>query len=96
MSHVEISTGEMTCALVSGRPCTILHGLSCATFECKVMSISMEMKSYAISGSKVVCDLGIQATHEGSSYIECACGVELELGWTRHDVVCRAEHLVNY
>ena len=59
-----------------------LHGVSCATFECKVMSISIKTKSYAISGSKVVCDLGIEVAHEGSSYVECTCGVEVELGRT--------------
>ena len=48
-----------------------------------------------ISGSKVVCDLGIQVAYEGISYVECTCGVEVELGQTRHDVVCGAEHLVN-
>ena len=59
------------------------------------MCISMEARSYAISGSKVLCNLRVQIAHEGSSYVECACGVEVELDRTRHDAVCGVEHLVN-
>ena len=53
--------------------------VSCATFECKVMCISVRARSYTIPGSKVVCNLSVQVAHEGSSYVECACGVEMEL-----------------
>ena len=59
--------------------CDLDEGVSCATFECKVICVSMETGSYAISGSNVVHDLGIQVAHEGSSYVECACGVEMGL-----------------
>ena len=51
----------------------------CATFECKVMYIPVWTRSYAIPGSKAVCDLSVQVANEGSSYVECACGVEMEL-----------------
>ena len=70
MSHVDTLGGDLTWTLVSGRPCATPHGVSCATFACKVISISMETRSYAISGSKVMCDRGIQVAHEGSSYVE--------------------------
>ena len=40
--------------------------------------------------------LEIQVTHEGSGYVECACGVGVELDQTRHDVVCGSENLVNF
>ena len=63
--------------------------MSCATFECKVMCVSMETRSYAISGSKVVYDLRVQVSHEGSSYVECACRVEMELN--RLDMMSSAE-----
>ena len=39
--------------------------------------------------------LEIQVAHEGSGYMECACGVGVELDRTRHGVVCGIEHLVN-
>ena len=51
--------------------------------------------SCVIPGSRVVCDLSILVAYEGSSYVECACRVEVELDWTRLDVVCGVEHLVN-
>ena len=80
----------MTCALVSGRPrATLLEVVSCATLECKVMCISMETRSYAILGSKVVCDLRVQVAHEGSNYIECTCIVEMEL--TELDIMLSME-----
>ena len=95
MLLVGIPSGDMTWALVNGRPCATLHeGVSCAIFECKVICVSMETRSYAISRSKVVYDLGIQVAHEGSSYVECMQsrnGVDR----TRHGVECGAEHLVN-
>ena len=50
-------------------------------------------RSYATFGDKVVCDLGIQVAHEGSSYVESTCGERKD--WTRHDVECGVEHLVN-
>ena len=82
MPHVDTLGGDLTWTLVSGRPCATLHRVSCVTFECKVMSISMETRSYVISGSKVVCDLGIQVAHEGNGYVEYTCGVEVELDRT--------------
>ena len=91
---MDTSGGDLTWTSVSGRPRATLHGVSCATSECKVMRV-LETRSYEISGSKVVCDLGIQVAHEASGYIEYACGVEVELGQTWHDVVCGAKHLVN-
>ena len=43
------------------------------------MCISVRARLYAIPGSKVVCDLSVQVAHEGSNYVECACGVEMGL-----------------
>ena len=38
-----------------------------------------EGKVVATFGSKVVCNLGVQVAHEGSSYVEYARGVGIEL-----------------
>ncbi len=62
---------------------------SCATFECKVMCISMKARSYVIPLSKVVYDVSVQVAHEGSSYIECGCGIEMDL--TGLDMMLSAE-----
>ena len=77
---VGIPSGDMTWALVSRRLRATLHeGVSCATFESKVICVSIETRSYVISGSKVVYDLEIKVAHEGNNYVECACGVEMGL-----------------
>ena len=58
--------------------------------------------------NEVVCDLGearscatlkYQLIHVGNSCVECAYGVSSkrhEIDWTRHDVECEVEHLVNF
>ena len=53
--------------------------MSCATFDGKVMCILVKARSYATHEGKVVCDLRVQVAHEGSSFVECACGVGMEL-----------------
>ena len=39
-------------------------------------------------------NLDIQVAHEGSGYVERACGVELD--WTRRGVVSDFQHLVKF
>ena len=94
MPYVDTSGGDVTWTLMRGRPRATLHRVSCATSEYKVMRV-LETRSCVIPASRVLCDLDAQVAHEGSSYVECAYGVEVELGRTRHDVACGAEHLVN-
>ena len=38
----------------------------------------MKARSYVTFRSKVMCDLGVQVDHEGSSFVECACRVGME------------------
>ena len=49
---------------------------------------SFMARSYATFGGKVVCDLGIQVAHEGSSYVEFACE---RIDLTGLDMVLSAE-----
>ena len=62
---------DMTWTSMSGRPRATLHGVLCATSECKVMCV-LETRLRAIPASRVMCDLNAQVAHEGSSYVECA------------------------
>ena len=53
------------------------------------MRILVNVRLYATHEGKVVCDLRVQVAHEGISYVECTCGVEMEL--TRLDMMSSAE-----
>ena len=44
--------------------------------------------------ARLCATLEIQVTHEGSGYVECACG-GMGLDRTRYGVVCGIEYLVN-
>ena len=104
MLHVDISSGDMNWALVSMRSRVTMHEGECCVQPLRARSCvslcrrgrmqSVMARSYATFGDKVVCDLGIQVAHEGSSYVECARRVAID--WTRHDVKYEAGHLVNF
>ena len=63
-----------------------LSARSCAPLQRHGRSRNQEARSYAT--------LEIQVAHEDNGYVERACGVEFD--WTRHGVVCGAEHLANF
>ena len=60
------------------KPCVTWRG------ECRVQQLD----------ARSCATLDIQVAHEGSGYVECTCGVELDQ--TRHGVVCGIKHLVNF
>ena len=47
--------------------------------EGEVICDHLKVRSCATLRGKAMCDLRVQVAHEGSSYIECACGVGVEL-----------------
>ena len=59
------------------------------TFDSKVMCVLVRARLYATHEGKVVCDLRVQVIHEGSIFVECACGVGMEL--TGLDMMSSAE-----
>ena len=73
LGHDEVfSEHETACDLARKR-------VSCANFEGKVVCILVKVRSCVTFEGKVVCVLGVKVAHEGSSYIECARGVGIEL-----------------
>ena len=75
MSCVEISNGDLVLAMMRSLVSMRLR----ATFEGKVVCVLVKVRSCATFEGKVVCVLGIQVDYEGSSYVECACRVGVEL-----------------
>ena len=59
------------------------------TFDSKFVCVLVIARLYATPEGKVVCNLGVQVAHEGSSYVECARRVGIDL--IRLDMMSSAE-----